>query len=49
MTRYLVTGAQGFTGRYVVAELLRESAAAYVIGTGRALPRDGFTVTSTPI
>jgi GDP-4-dehydro-6-deoxy-D-mannose reductase len=36
MTRYLVTGAQGFTGRYVCAEILRTQPQATVVGTGRS-------------
>lgn len=34
-SRYLVTGAQGFVGRYVVAELLRGSC-AQILGLGRS-------------
>jgi nucleoside-diphosphate-sugar epimerase len=34
--RYLVTGAQGFAGRFVCAEILRTAPAAEVVGTGRS-------------
>jgi GDP-4-dehydro-6-deoxy-D-mannose reductase len=37
--RYLVTGAQGFLGRYLVARLLRDEAECEVLGIGRS-PRD---------
>jgi len=36
VTRYLVTGAQGFTGRYVCAEILRTLPQASVVGIGRS-------------
>jgi nucleoside-diphosphate-sugar epimerase len=38
--RYLVTGAQGFLGRYLVAELLRKDAACTVVGLGRSTRND---------
>jgi nucleoside-diphosphate-sugar epimerase len=43
-TRILVTGAQGFVGRYLVAHLLRTQPDTEVLGLGRS-PRleDGFT------
>src|SRR3954462_13374453 len=43
-TRVLVTGAQGFVGRYLVDHLLRTYPGAEVLGLGRS-PRlsDGFT------
>jgi 3-dehydroquinate synthase len=43
-TRILVTGAQGFVGRYLVAHLLRTQPGTEVLGLGRS-PRldDGFT------
>ncbi len=34
--RYLVTGAQGFVGRFVVAEVLRTDPVAHVLGIGRS-------------
>jgi len=37
--RYLVTGAQGFLGRYLVARLLRDEPECEVLGIGRS-PRD---------
>jgi nucleoside-diphosphate-sugar epimerase len=44
--RYLVTGSQGFTGRYVVAEILRSDPDARIIGIGRsAASTDFFTHT----
>jgi 3-dehydroquinate synthase len=45
-TRILVTGAQGFVGRYLVAHLIRTEPHADVLGLGRS-PRveDGFTHT----
>jgi len=44
MTRYLVTGAQGFLGRYLVAHLLASDPDCTVVGLGRS-PRvdDAFT------
>ena len=42
MKRYLVTGAQGFVGRFVVAHLLRHNECD-VLGIGRSNARDGFT------
>jgi nucleoside-diphosphate-sugar epimerase len=42
--RYLITGAQGFTGRYVVAEVLRRDPQASVVATGRSAElADAFT------
>jgi len=35
--RYLVTGAQGFAGRFVCAEILRSDPQATVVGTGRSI------------
>lgn len=46
MTRYLVTGAQGFLGRYLVARLLRDRADAEVLGIGRS-PRSDAHFTHT--
>lgn len=40
MTTYLVTGAQGFIGRYLVAHLLATDASATVVGLGRSPRRD---------
>ena len=42
--RILVTGAQGFLGRYLVAQLLRADPSSEVLGLGRS-PRleDSFT------
>jgi GDP-4-dehydro-6-deoxy-D-mannose reductase len=44
MTTYLITGAQGFLGRYLVAHLLKADAGCRVVGLGRS-PRndDSFT------
>lgn len=39
----LVTGAQGFVGRWTVAEALRTDSYRSVIGLGRSLAREGFT------
>jgi nucleoside-diphosphate-sugar epimerase len=36
MTRYLITGAQGFVGRYLIAHLLTEQSDARIIGIGRS-------------
>lgn len=36
MSVYLVTGAQGFTGRFTVAAILRADPQAQVVGTGRS-------------
>lgn len=36
MTRYLITGAQGFVGRYVAAHLLAERSNVKVLGMGRS-------------
>jgi GDP-4-dehydro-6-deoxy-D-mannose reductase len=36
MTTYLVTGAQGFTGRFTVAALLQADPQAQVVGSGRS-------------
>ncbi len=42
--RFLVTGAQGFIGRYVAADLLTSRATAHVAGVGRSpLRPDTFT------
>jgi nucleoside-diphosphate-sugar epimerase len=38
--RYLVTGAQGFAGRFTCAEILRRDSAAIVYGTGRSAAND---------
>ncbi|HEX4014804.1 MAG TPA: NAD-dependent epimerase/dehydratase family protein [Candidatus Cybelea sp.] len=43
MTRALVTGAQGFVGRYLVAELLAADPAIEVSGVGRSPARATFT------
>lgn len=40
-TRILVTGAQGFLGRYVVARLARASNASLITGLGRSPAQDG--------
>ncbi|MGD9723379.1 MAG: NAD-dependent epimerase/dehydratase family protein [Pirellulales bacterium] len=44
MTTYLVTGAQGFLGRYLVAHLLESDTSATVVGLGRS-PRDDSAFT----
>lgn len=41
--RVLVTGAQGFVGRFLVAELLRERRDLRIIGTGRSAQSNFFT------
>jgi 3-dehydroquinate synthase len=42
--RVLVTGAQGFLGRYLIAHLLRECSRVEILGIGRSLRIDnGFT------
>ncbi|MFL5321535.1 MAG: NAD-dependent epimerase/dehydratase family protein, partial [Myxococcaceae bacterium] len=38
MKRFLVTGAQGFVGRHLVAELLEADPDALVVGVGRSAP-----------
>ncbi len=43
-TRYLITGAQGFVGRYLVARLLAADPSAHVYGVGRS-PRRGDVFT----
>jgi nucleoside-diphosphate-sugar epimerase len=43
MTRYLITGAQGFAGRYLVADLLAHEPDAQIVGVGRSRPRPAFT------
>ena len=40
--RSLITGAQGFVGRYLTAELLNESAGSEVLGIGRSDQLDGL-------
>ena len=40
ISRYLVTGAQGFLGRYVIAALLRSDPKAMVLGVGRSARED---------
>ncbi len=45
--RALVTGAQGFVGRYLVAELLASREAIRVVGVGRSTARATFTHTVT--
>jgi nucleoside-diphosphate-sugar epimerase len=44
MSNYLVTGSQGFLGRYLVAHLLASDASARVVGVGRS-PRNDQTFT----
>ena len=44
MTRYLVTGAQGFLGRYLIAHLLATDPEAIVFGVGRS-PRNDLALT----
>jgi nucleoside-diphosphate-sugar epimerase len=39
--RYLITGAQGFVGRYLAARLLADDRGACVYGVGRSPRRDG--------
>lgn len=53
--RYLVTGAQGFVGRYFIAATLEDDRAAEVLGIGRSARRDDifthnvrFGTTSVP-
>lgn len=42
--RYLVTGAQGFVGRFVVADILRNIPDSYILGVGRSdRKRNRFT------
>jgi nucleoside-diphosphate-sugar epimerase len=41
--RVLVTGAQGWLGRFTVAEFLRQRADVEVLGIGRAARHDGFS------
>jgi nucleoside-diphosphate-sugar epimerase len=43
----LVTGAQGFVGRWLVREALAGERFAHVAGTGRSARRDGFTHRAT--
>jgi nucleoside-diphosphate-sugar epimerase len=38
--RYLVTGSQGFTGRFVCAAILGADSSATLVGTGRSVERD---------
>jgi nucleoside-diphosphate-sugar epimerase len=38
--RYLITGAQGFVGRYLVAHLLNADGGAEILGVGRSPRRD---------
>lgn len=40
--RYLITGAQGFVGRYLTALLLGSDPAAQVLGVGRSARQDGY-------
>jgi nucleoside-diphosphate-sugar epimerase len=40
MTRYFITGAQGFVGRYLVAHLLGADSNAEIIGAGRSPQSD---------
>jgi GDP-4-dehydro-6-deoxy-D-mannose reductase len=42
MTRYLVTGAQGFIGRHMVSHLLHCSPESIVLGIGRSPQQDSF-------
>ena len=42
-TTFLVTGAQGFVGRYLVAQLLTQHREARIIGMGRSKRCDRFT------
>jgi nucleoside-diphosphate-sugar epimerase len=44
MTRFLITGAQGFVGRYLVAGLLRSDIDACILGLGRS-PRNDYAFT----
>ncbi len=39
---YLITGAQGFVGRYLTAAILRSHPAARIVGTGRSKQLPGF-------
>lgn len=41
--RYLVTGGQGFVGRYVIAELLRNDRSCEIYAVGRSPRLDSFT------
>ena len=41
MNRWLVTGAQGFVGRYTAAHVLRSDPSARVLGIGRSVSRPG--------
>src|SRR4051812_37053870 len=40
-SRFLITGAQGFVGRYLAARLLCEARGAEVFGIGRSARREG--------
>src|SRR5205814_1420537 len=40
--RYLITGAQGFVGRYLTARILELEKSAQVLGIGRSKKLDGF-------
>ena len=42
MTRYLITGAQGMVGRYLVARILEAEPESVVVGIGRSERADGF-------
>ena len=42
MKRYLITGAQGLIGRYLVARILEREKDAGILGIGRSRRRDGF-------
>jgi nucleoside-diphosphate-sugar epimerase len=41
LTRYLITGAQGFLGRYLAARILEEERDAEIVGIGRSAAADG--------
>src|SRR5207237_6350526 len=40
MTRYFITGAQGFVGRYLISHILRSETDAQILGIGRSSRRD---------